>query len=160
VLAASIRFVPKNTLEEPCPFCLTAPAQTQRSFATHVGRHLQDISLAALPNLNLSPDSEEEEEGDTDGDDDNDNEDSKDTRFQRLMRLKSLGGVILSGRFMAFREIAELPSPAERIQAMNVTRDRFAATEIGLTDWIEILLRDGMTPFPRVSVARARLRTR
>lgn len=35
-----------------------------------------------------------------------------------------------------FRELAAIPSPAERIKAYNTTRDRFATTDTGLQGWL------------------------
>jgi hypothetical protein len=69
VLATARRIVARNASLEECPFCLTAPAQTEKGFASHVGKHLQDISLAALPNLEM--DSDQANSGDdSDGDED------------------------------------------------------------------------------------------
>jgi hypothetical protein len=58
---------------EVCPFCLIVPAQTQRAFARHVGRHLQELSLAALPFLGSSPESDSDG-----GHDDNDEDEDED----------------------------------------------------------------------------------
>lgn len=72
IISASKRLVPRIAVSEICPFCATAPAQTQRSFASHVGRHQQDISLAALPNLD---DESDDESGDSSSDNDDDEND-------------------------------------------------------------------------------------
>jgi hypothetical protein len=50
-LSALKRLIPCRVGNELCPFCLTTPAQTQDGFASHVGKHQQEISLAALPRL-------------------------------------------------------------------------------------------------------------
>ena len=71
VVSAARRVVARNASLEPCPFCLTSPAQTQKGFASHVGRHQQEISLAALPNLEMNSDQE-------DSDDDSDHNDDDD----------------------------------------------------------------------------------
>jgi hypothetical protein len=56
-----------------------APAQTQKGFARHVARHLQEISLAALPANDTSPndddDSGHDSDNDSDGDSDGDGDD-------------------------------------------------------------------------------------
>ncbi|EXJ67422.1 uncharacterized protein A1O5_09435 [Cladophialophora psammophila CBS 110553] len=46
---------------ERCPLCRRADWQTQRAFVKHLGKHLEDIALLALP---LGDDSENETEGD------------------------------------------------------------------------------------------------
>ena len=66
VFTASKRLIPKDARAEICPFCLTAPAQTQNGFAGHVGRHLREISLVALPRLE-SPSDDETDDDDGDG---------------------------------------------------------------------------------------------
>ena len=38
-------------LAQECPFCLSKPANDKRSFLSHVGRHLEEVSLAAIPSL-------------------------------------------------------------------------------------------------------------
>lgn len=35
--------------DQTCPFCLTNPTTTRRQFVRHVGRHLEEVALAALP---------------------------------------------------------------------------------------------------------------
>ncbi|KAL3468894.1 hypothetical protein BJX99DRAFT_242539 [Aspergillus californicus] len=37
--------------DHPCQICLKTGWQTIKSYATHVGRHMEEISLACLPNL-------------------------------------------------------------------------------------------------------------
>lgn len=76
-IGASKRFVSRDSRGENCPFCLTATSQTKRLFASHVGRHLQEISLAALPLLDDFSDGEDDSES-NDDDDGNDNESSGD----------------------------------------------------------------------------------
>jgi hypothetical protein len=74
VITASKRLEMRDGSNEVCPFCLVVPAQTQRAFARHVGRHLQEISLAALPITDTSPDGESDDDNNDDDDDDNSNE--------------------------------------------------------------------------------------
>jgi len=69
VMSASKRIIPRDGTAENCPFCLTIPAINQKAFASHVGKHLQEISLAALPNLDESG-----EEGSSDDSDDGDDD--------------------------------------------------------------------------------------
>lgn len=53
-----------------CPFCISAPAKTREGFARHVGKHQQDISLAALPNMDTSSDNgSSNDDNDSNGDD-------------------------------------------------------------------------------------------
>lgn len=50
-----------------CPFCLITPARTRHMFFSHVGRHLQEVSLAALPpSLFLDDDGELMENSESD----------------------------------------------------------------------------------------------
>ena len=70
LISASERIVPCDAAKEMCPFCISAPAKTREGFARHVGKHLQDISLAALPNLDTSSD-----DGSSSGDDDSNGDD-------------------------------------------------------------------------------------
>jgi hypothetical protein len=76
-IAISKRLIACKIENELCPFCLTTPSRTQDGFASHVGKHQQEISLAALPRLDdFSDDEESVDDGrDSDGDDD----DSDDT---------------------------------------------------------------------------------
>ncbi|TAQ84989.1 hypothetical protein B7494_g6698 [Chlorociboria aeruginascens] len=53
LITASKRNIVRSAETEICPFCLTYPARTQKVFASHVGRHLQEISLSALPRIDL-----------------------------------------------------------------------------------------------------------
>lgn len=69
----------RNVSLETCPFCLTSPAQTQKGFVSHVGRHQQEISLAALPNLERNSDQEDSDDDiDHNENDDDDAEDEHD----------------------------------------------------------------------------------
>lgn len=65
-VSASKRFISRDGSAEECPFCLTVLSQTRRLFASHVGRHLQEISLAALPVHLTSSDDETDSESDED----------------------------------------------------------------------------------------------
>jgi hypothetical protein len=48
-----------GTMElESCPLCLEVPGKSQRYFATHVGKHMEAIALAALPRDDDFTDSE------------------------------------------------------------------------------------------------------
>ncbi|KAJ0426158.1 hypothetical protein BJY00DRAFT_273123 [Aspergillus carlsbadensis] len=40
-----------NFADYSCPLCLASGWQTMKAYATHVGRHLEEISLACLPKL-------------------------------------------------------------------------------------------------------------
>lgn len=49
----------ENTIPQPyetqqCPLCLVVPGNSQKSFINHVGEHLEEIALAALPRKPLS----------------------------------------------------------------------------------------------------------
>lgn len=78
-ISASKRIVPCDAAKEVCPFCMSAPAKTREGFARHVGKHQQDISLAALPNLDASSDGESSS-GDSGNDNDNNgNDDEEDS---------------------------------------------------------------------------------
>lgn len=35
--------------QQSCPFCRTSPANSKRGFISHVARHLQEVSHAAIP---------------------------------------------------------------------------------------------------------------
>ena len=41
-----------------CPLCLKIPGKSRRDFATHVGKHMEDIALAALPRDGYSTEDE------------------------------------------------------------------------------------------------------
>lgn len=86
VFVASKRLATRQGISELCPFCQTVPSETQKGFARHVGRHLQEISLAALPTLDLYPEDESSgdgSEGNSDGDEDVDTKGSEDGRSLR-----------------------------------------------------------------------------
>jgi hypothetical protein len=74
VVSASKRPIPCEVRHEQCPFCLTSPSQTQKGFASHVGKHQQEISLAALPRFE-----EMSDDSDSDDNDIDDNESSSST---------------------------------------------------------------------------------
>lgn len=44
---------------EECPLCRVIPGKSRRAFVKHVGRHLEEIALMALPRDNVE-DSDEE----------------------------------------------------------------------------------------------------
>jgi hypothetical protein len=67
-IGASKRFVSHDGRDEKCPFCLIGSPQTQRSFASHVCRHLQEIPLVALPLLDASSDNEDDRKCDDEDD--------------------------------------------------------------------------------------------
>jgi hypothetical protein len=73
ILSSCRRVVPRKSATETCSFCLTTSAQSQKGFANHVGRYQQEISLAALPTLDNTPDDRLSD--DNDGGDDNESED-------------------------------------------------------------------------------------
>jgi hypothetical protein len=80
VVSTSRRVVIRDAAQEQCPFCLTCPSQTQKGYASHVGRHLQEISLAALPVIEAASDDENENgDDDDDEDEDDDNDDGSDS---------------------------------------------------------------------------------
>lgn len=70
VIAASKRLLLRHSISELCPFCQTVPSESQRGFASHVGRHLQEISLAALPALDLYTDGSSSDDNDAEERDD------------------------------------------------------------------------------------------
>ena len=45
--AAKIQYLPIE--EQQCPLCKIKPGSTRRAFIAHIGRHLEEIALAALP---------------------------------------------------------------------------------------------------------------
>ncbi|KAF9882694.1 hypothetical protein FE257_005521 [Aspergillus nanangensis] len=52
VLSRAQKFTQKPDFEDHiCQLCLTSGWQTMESYATHVGRHLEEISLACLPKV-------------------------------------------------------------------------------------------------------------
>ena len=46
---ATMRIMELPIERQLCPFCATASFHTKRAFAAHVGKHMQEIALAALP---------------------------------------------------------------------------------------------------------------
>jgi hypothetical protein len=48
-LAAAERRHPQPIKDQKCPLCLDTPASKRRNFEAHVGRHMEEIALAALP---------------------------------------------------------------------------------------------------------------
>jgi cobalamin biosynthesis protein CobT len=97
VISASKRLIPRNVVSEKCPFCLTTPATNQKAFASHVGKHLQEVSLAALPNID-GPDeggSSDDSDGGDDGhpDDTSDKEEEKDDSTDSDGRSSSEGSI-------------------------------------------------------------------
>ena len=65
--------------QQRCPFCGTFPSQTKRQFISHVSRHLQEISHAAIPPsamqddpVEVGDDSEDEALGERAGQSDQD----------------------------------------------------------------------------------------
>jgi len=70
VISTSKRLVPCTVATQLCPFCLTAPSETQAGFASHVGKHQQEIALAALTWLGDTSDDEQAENSESS---DNDN---------------------------------------------------------------------------------------
>jgi hypothetical protein len=75
-MSVSKRLLPCKVEDEICPFCLTKPSQSQGGFASHVGKHQQEISLAALPTLEDFSDDESINDGKTSDDDDDDSDDN------------------------------------------------------------------------------------
>jgi hypothetical protein len=75
-ISVSKRLTTCKVENELCPFCLTTPSQTEHGFASHVGKHQQEISLAALPRLDDDSDDEGGAEDDDDPDDDGDSDDN------------------------------------------------------------------------------------
>lgn len=43
--------------QQSCPFCRSCPASSKRQFISHVGRHLQEVSQAAIPPSAMQGDS-------------------------------------------------------------------------------------------------------
>jgi hypothetical protein len=74
VMSTSKRLVPCTIATQLCPFCLTAPSETQAGFASHVGKHQQEIALAALPRLGDTPDDEKTEYSESSDNDDDDDD--------------------------------------------------------------------------------------
>jgi len=80
LISASKRIVPCDAGKEMCLFCISAPAKTREGFARHVGKHQQDISLAALPNLDTSSDDGSSSGNDNDSNGEDCEEDSINNR--------------------------------------------------------------------------------
>lgn len=76
VIVASKRLGARQIITDLCPFCQTVPSGTQKGYAKHVGKHLKEISLAALPRWDSHSEDEssnssnggDEENSDSDGD--------------------------------------------------------------------------------------------
>jgi hypothetical protein len=58
VVATAARSDERPSEQEVCPLCHTQPAKTKRAFASHVGKHLQEISLASIPVSETADDDE------------------------------------------------------------------------------------------------------
>lgn len=50
-----------NLSEQDCPMCSKNGFDDQREWATHVGKHMEEIALALLPRMNASDEEEDEE---------------------------------------------------------------------------------------------------
>jgi hypothetical protein len=74
VMSTSKRLVPCTVATQLCPFCLTTPSETQAGFASHVGKHQQEIALAALPRLGDTSDDEKMEDSESSDNDDDDDD--------------------------------------------------------------------------------------
>lgn len=74
VVLSSERLVGAKPKSQHCPFCLTVPSETQKGFASHVGKHQQEVSLAALPRLENHWEDESNDGNSDDQDDDADEE--------------------------------------------------------------------------------------
>ncbi|KAI9881508.1 MAG: hypothetical protein M1830_000071 [Pleopsidium flavum] len=49
VRAETTRMLYQPNAKQMCPFCLAVPAESKHTFAAHVGEHMQEVALAALP---------------------------------------------------------------------------------------------------------------
>ena len=76
VISTSKLLVPCTVATQLCPFCLTAPSEIQAGFASHVGKHQQEIALAALPWLGDTSNDEKAENSES-SNNDNDDDDPK-----------------------------------------------------------------------------------
>jgi hypothetical protein len=77
-LSSSRRLIPCKVESQMCPFCQTTTFHSHGGFASHVGKHQQEISLAALPRLADNSDDEGIDDGkgsDSDDSSDSDNDD-------------------------------------------------------------------------------------
>jgi hypothetical protein len=61
LISAARSTKPRPLAGQHCPLCLEGGWQTRRKFVTHLGRHMEDIALSALPHEEQS-DSEAEDE--------------------------------------------------------------------------------------------------
>lgn len=59
---AAERRIHRSYENEPCPLCREIPGISKRHFVNHVARHMEGISLAALPNDDSASDSEYDSE--------------------------------------------------------------------------------------------------
>lgn len=91
VLSAK-RVVPRDVGQEICPFCLTIPAQTRRGFASHVGKHQQEISLAALPSLETDKGHSDSDSDSNHDDNDSDDGSGSSNESNRTLNESTLGG--------------------------------------------------------------------
>lgn len=66
ILNRSKQLVSRDASSEKCPFCLSVPGPTAKSFAVHVGKHQQGIALAALPNSGVDNEDSEADSADDD----------------------------------------------------------------------------------------------
>ena len=69
--------VSRPTLQGTCPFCHMNPGPAKARFISHVGRHMQDVSLSAIPMSAMSREVEDSESG-GDGDESVESEDTAD----------------------------------------------------------------------------------
>ena len=88
MVSASSRMIPRDPSTEICPFCHITPSQTEKALARHIGKHLQEVSFAALPNMESSS-QDSISDGDSNhyygGDDDNDSRAQHAENPQRLL---------------------------------------------------------------------------
>ncbi len=69
--------VSRHALQGTCPFHHMNPGPTKARFISHVGRHMQDVSHAAIPTSAMSGEVEDSESG-GDGDESVESEDTAD----------------------------------------------------------------------------------
>jgi hypothetical protein len=93
IMSTSKRLVPCTTATQICPFCLTTPSETQAGFASHVGKHQQEIALAALPMLADGSDDGSME--DIESSDNDDEDDSLKAISSACLGCGKMDGVIL-----------------------------------------------------------------
>jgi hypothetical protein len=111
VFTASKKLIPKDARAEMCPFCLTAPAQTQHGFARHVGRHLREISLVALPRLE-SPSDDETDDGDDNRDGGAPSSAASTNGSEARMATRSPPGTLYPGKNLELSQPDTTTSPA------------------------------------------------